>query len=84
MDTSASLTPDEVATLSDPERTWEEATHTLRQAQGASTVNDNDSNGTGDTALQRFAESLRLKNTLDAFEEKGMASVIAAQCKTHI
>lgn len=60
MDITAALTPAEVATLSDPERACGAAKRQLEIA-----VRSNE-------AASSFEESLRLKNTLDAFEEKGV------------
>ena len=66
MDISAALTPDEVASLSVSERTLEDATRWPASADA----------GEPDQHIVRdggnFEESLRLKNTLDAFEEQGM------------
>ncbi|KAF2644081.1 hypothetical protein P280DRAFT_224411 [Massarina eburnea CBS 473.64] len=67
MDISAALTATEVALLSEPERACEDANRQLEKR---------DVNGNGTTAkpelegLGNFEESLRLKNTLDTFEER--------------
>jgi hypothetical protein len=63
MDISAALTNDEIATLSDAERVCEDTARQLGEAGMQE-----------DTGLAVFAESLRVKNTLDAFEEEGVCS----------
>jgi hypothetical protein len=60
MDTTAALTPPEIAALSDAERLCDLAAHLLQTTSGPP-----------DRELSVFEESLRLKNTLDAFEEQG-------------
>ncbi|KAF2689152.1 hypothetical protein K458DRAFT_291239 [Lentithecium fluviatile CBS 122367] len=59
MDITAALTPPEIAALSDADRACVNATRELGKP-----------NTLEDTALGVFEESLRMKNTLDAFEEK--------------
>lgn len=63
MDISAALNSQEAAALSDADSSFEQAEHRLRTA-GAGVQED--------AGLALFEESLRLKNTLDAFEERGM------------
>ncbi|KAF2798219.1 hypothetical protein K505DRAFT_233885 [Melanomma pulvis-pyrius CBS 109.77] len=64
MDISATLTADEVASLSGSERTCEAATRWLEDADAASSPQHPRREGGS------FEESLRLKNTLDIFEEQ--------------
>jgi hypothetical protein len=61
MDISAVLTNAEIASLSDAELACDGAARQLGKA-GAQE----------DTAFGVFAESLRVKNTLDTFEERGV------------
>lgn len=68
MDISAALSAAEVAALGDADRPCEEATRQLEHAAGKR----KDVEGT-------FEESLRLKNTLDTFEETGMKTRIERQ-----
>lgn len=61
MDITAALTPPEIAALSDAERVVDHAARLLRSASAQK-----------DSDLSIFEESLRLKNTLDMFEEQGV------------
>lgn len=67
MDISASLTAEEVATLSDPDRPCEEAMRMLHVVGNAGLQNG------GNGELVTFEASLRIKNTLDVLEERGTA-----------
>lgn len=67
MDITATLTPVEIAALGDPDRSCGDATRWMRSAAAVSTAQQHGSNDG-----QSFEESLRLKNTLDVFEEKGI------------
>jgi len=61
MDITAALTPSEIAALSDAERACDAAARLLRTTSTRP-----------DAELSVFEESLRVKNTLDAFEEQGV------------
>jgi hypothetical protein len=60
MDITAALTPPEIAALSDAERACDVAARLLSKASARP-----------DAEPSVFEQSLRLKNTLDAFEEQG-------------
>lgn len=60
MDITAALTPREAAALSDPNRALDDATSQLEDAGRRQEAGI-------------FEESLKLKNTLDFFEERGTA-----------
>lgn len=61
MDITAALTPTEIAALSDAERAFDVSARLLQKA-----------NAKPVTEVSVFEESLKVKNTLDAFEEQGV------------
>ncbi|KAF2262826.1 hypothetical protein CC78DRAFT_297533 [Lojkania enalia] len=68
MDISAVLTVEEIAALSDPNRTCEDATLGMKQV-GQPSIDQRWKYDTG-----TFEESIRLKNTIDMFEEQVQSS----------
>jgi hypothetical protein len=69
MDYTAALTHDEVAALSDPECSWQDALQRMK-ANGPFALDDFAEEDSG----RRFGECLRLKNALDDFEELGTSN----------
>ena len=65
MDITAALTQNEIAALSNPDSPCEDAGRQLRNADATKDA----------AAVSIFEESLRAKNTLDAYEDKGMREV---------
>lgn len=65
MNTAAALTRSEIRALSDADRTCEDANRQL----GSARAHAHRDHGAADASV--FEESLRLKNTLDAYEAPG-------------